>query len=274
MTLSVVLSVYAREKPVYLEQALESIWDNQTLRPGEIVLVEDGALTPGLYNLIDSWKNKLQNNLLIVKLSENKGLASALNAGIKHSSGDYIARMDTDDISLPARFEKQVAFLQNNPDVDILGTWAHDIDAEGNKLSLRKVPATHQKIMKYIWTCPLIHPSVMFKKQALLDVGLYNESIARRQDYELWFRCAAAGLQFANIPEPLLLYRFTEAWFEKNNASVLWQQAKMGWRGCRMLKLGPVAYIGTAFPLLKILLPKKAGMKVAALFKRVDPRNR
>ncbi len=274
MTLSALLSVYAREKPEYLNQALESIWDQQAVKPCEVVLVEDGALTPGLYNVVDFWKNKLQKKLLVVRLSENKGLAYALNEGIKQCSGNYIARMDSDDISLPDRFKKQLEYIRENPAVDILGSWAIDIDADGNKLSLRKVPATHQKIIKYIWTCPLIHPSVMFKKQSLLDAGLYNEHITRRQDYELWFRCAKAGLKFANIPEPLLLYRFTDAWFDKNNASVLWQQVKMGWRGCRMLKLGPYAYVGTAFPLFKILLPKKAGMKLSGLIKRIDPRNR
>lgn len=274
MTLSVLISVYAREKPGYLNKALESIWDQQLLKPSEIVLVEDGSLTPELHSVVGSWKYKLQKKFLVVTLPENKGLASALNEGIKHCSGDYIARMDSDDISLPRRFEKQIAYFQENPGVDILGTWAYDIDAKGDKLSLRKMPAAHQKIVKYLWACPLIHPSVMFKKQSLLGVGLYKEGIIRRQDYELWFRCAAGGLYFANIPEPLLLYRFTNAWFEKNNASVLWQQAKIGWRGCRMIKSGPLAYLGAAFPLLKVLLPKQASTRISGLIKRIDPRSR
>lgn len=270
MAVSIVMSVYSGDKAHYLECALQSVAD-QTLKNYELVLVEDGTIGADLQAVINRFRSSIK--IKSVPLKQNKGLATALNAGISNCKNELIARMDADDIMLPNRLEKQLEYFRQNPHTDILGSWAYDIDAEGNKLSLRKVPATHQKIMKYIWTCPLIHPSVMFKKQSLLNVGLYNESIARRQDYELWFRCAAAGLQFANIPEPLLLYRFTEAWFDKNNASVLWQQAKMGWRGCRMLKLGPMAYIGTAFPLLKILLPKKAGMKLSGLIKRIDPRN-
>jgi glycosyltransferase involved in cell wall biosynthesis len=271
MTVSILMSVYAGDKARYLEGALQSILD-QTMKSYELVLVEDGDIGNDLKEVIDRFRSSI--TIKSVVLDQNMGLAKALNVGINHCKSILIARMDADDIMLPTRLEKQIKYLHKNPDVDILGSWAYDINADENQLSLRKVPAAHQDIIKYIWTCPLIHPSVMLKKQSLLDVGLYNENITRRQDYELWFRCAKAGLKFANIPEPLLLYRFTDAWFDKNNSSVLWQQVKMGWRGCRMLKLGPFAYIGTAFPLFKILLPKKAGMKLSGLIKRIDPRNR
>jgi len=257
--------------PLHLKEAIESVV-KQTLHAKTIHLLQDGPIPDEIKTIIAQYTPLEQVRHIVFE--NNMGLAFVLNRSIKLTETTYYARMDADDVMLPSRLEKQLRFFDDHPETDILGSWAIDIDAESQPGETRKVPVTHKDIIKYIWTCPLIHPSVMFKKQALLDVGLYNESIARRQDYELWFRCAAAGLQFANIPEPLLLYRFTEAWFEKNNASVLWQQAKMGWRGCRMLKLGPMAYVGTAFPLLKILLPKKAGMKLSGLIKSIDPRNR
>ena len=89
----VLMSVYYKEKPKYLQQALESIWDKQTLKPDEIILVEDGKLTPELYQTIEKWEKKLNGKLKRIPLRENQGLAKALNTGIKHCSGEYIARI-------------------------------------------------------------------------------------------------------------------------------------------------------------------------------------
>jgi glycosyltransferase involved in cell wall biosynthesis len=106
MSLSVLMSVYYKENPEYLQQALESIWDAQTLKPDEIVLVEDGPLTTELYSILTNWKNKLDKILKRVPLEKNEGLTKALNMGIEHCSGEFIARMDSDDISCPNRFEE------------------------------------------------------------------------------------------------------------------------------------------------------------------------
>jgi hypothetical protein len=182
--------------------------------------------------------------------------------------------MDSDDISLPRRFEKQIHYLEHHPDVDILGSWAEDIDAMGRKFDLRKVPSAHDDIVKYIWTCPLIHPTVIFKREAIISVGSYSAHIKRRQDYELWFRCVKQGLEFANLQEPLLLYRLTDDTFLKNNPRAIWQQVKIGWKGCYLIGASPKAYIGTVFPLVKIILPRKIIKKLSRTFKRIDPRNR
>ena len=107
--------------------------DKQTLKPDEIILVEDGKLTPELYQIIEKWNKKINGKLKRIPLQENGGLAKALNTGIKHCSGEYIARMDSDDICDPARFEKQIYFFQNNPDVDVLGSAIREFNENSQK---------------------------------------------------------------------------------------------------------------------------------------------
>jgi glycosyltransferase involved in cell wall biosynthesis len=122
MNFSVLLSVYKKEMPDYFNQAFVSIWDEQTLKPNQIVLVKDGPLTPELDQAIDEWKKKLGDILAIVELPENIGLGAALNEGLKYCKYELVARMDSDDISMPERFEKQVAFFEKDEKVAIVGT--------------------------------------------------------------------------------------------------------------------------------------------------------
>jgi glycosyltransferase involved in cell wall biosynthesis len=112
MKFSVLVSVYHRESPLYLELALNSIWEVQTLKPNEIVLVKDGPLTDSLEAVIDRFFNTCGDVLKIVPLSRNVGLSTALNIGLSHCSFDYVARMDTDDICMYNRFEKQINFFK------------------------------------------------------------------------------------------------------------------------------------------------------------------
>src|SRR5690554_5001347 len=115
MSFTVLMSVYAKEQPDYFNQAFLSIWDQQTLKPDQIVLVKDGPLTAELDAEIQRWQEKLGKVLSVVELPENVGLGAALNEGLKACKYELVARMDTDDISLPARFEEQVAFMQTHP---------------------------------------------------------------------------------------------------------------------------------------------------------------
>ena len=107
MTISVLMSVYRSEQPEYLDEALASVWTAQTLKPQQIILVEDGTLTDGLYAVIDKWSGELGDKLLILKNKQNLGLTKSLNLGLRHVTSDLVARMDSDDVSLPHRFEMQ-----------------------------------------------------------------------------------------------------------------------------------------------------------------------
>ncbi|GHV72345.1 hypothetical protein AGMMS49928_29020 [Spirochaetia bacterium] len=129
MKFSVLLSVYKNEKPEYLNRALVSIWDDQTLKPDQIVLVEDGQLTSELDKVIDEWQQRLSDIFTVVNLPENVGLGAALNEGLKYCKHDLVARMDTDDVSLPDRFEKQIAFMNNNPQIAVSSAFIEEVNS-------------------------------------------------------------------------------------------------------------------------------------------------
>jgi len=268
--LTVGIPCYYKDNPNYLDLAIHSVI-NQTLPPYEIHLIQDGELNNALNRIIKHYSEN--KKIRILRLETNSGLAKALNKSIMTCNTKYYARMDADDISAPDRFEKQLKFLEINKHIDILGTWAYDIDNYGKITGTRKTPVTQEAIIKYIWSNPFVHPSVMFNKDSLIrKVGLYNEKLIKRQDYELWFRCANAGLKMANIPEPLIYYRFSEEWFQKNNASVIWEQVKIGWQGCRKIHASYYAYIAVTVPLLKVLFPGKIGIRLTKLLRFFDPR--
>jgi len=210
---SCLLSCYKGESPIFLEQALQSLV-NQSLLPNDVVLVEDGPLTEELNNILNSFENKLPLNR--VRLSENIGLGAALNKGLERCKYEFVFRMDTDDVCSKNRFKEQIDFFKDNPEVDILGSWANDIDEVGDFLKLRTVPESDGEIKKYIWTCPIIHPSVAYKKGCINKIGGYDKNLKRRQDYDLWFRAVEAGSVFYNIQKPLLNYRFTDDYYKKD----------------------------------------------------------
>jgi len=204
---SVLMSIYYKEKPEYFNRAMQSIWDEQTIKPNEIVLVQDGKLTEDLYGVIDEWKNKLVEVLKIVPLEKNVGLGDALNEGIKHCNYELIARMDTDDIALPNRFEKQLKVLENS-DVDVISSWVSEFeDSEKNIVSLRKVPETQSEIVIFAKKRnPVNHPSVMYRKNAVLAAGSYQNMIGF-EAYYLWICMLQYGSKMANIPEVLVNMR-------------------------------------------------------------------
>lgn len=270
MKFSVLLSVYHKERPGYLQECLESL-RAQTLPPHEVVLVEDGPLTADLENIIASFKKSLP--IKSVKLKKNKGLSHALNAGLRECSNQWVARMDTDDICTPQRLEKTADFIRKHPSVDIVGSFATRIDENGRILSQIKVPTQPERIRELTWTCPMIHPSVCYKRDKIRKIGGYNPGAGPRQDdYELWFRCAQIGYEFRNIPEPLLLYRFTYENMKRNNFRVGYHQLKNGFKGNRMLGFGSQAYVGVMIPFFRSLLPYPLNKWFYQLQNKVNPR--
>jgi glycosyltransferase involved in cell wall biosynthesis len=269
---SVLLSVYYKEKPEYLCLALDSIW-NQTLQPYEIVIVKDGELTDDLKLILSEFSNDKPVKFIVNE--QNMGLSYSLNRGLQACSCNWVARMDTDDICFPNRFEKQVQFLNDHPEIDILGSFATKINETGNEIELMKVPVEHKNIYKYIWTNPFIHPSVMFKKDKILSSGGYNpNSGIRMDDYELWFRCAKNKLIFANLQVPLLYYRFFAESIKKRTIKVGIAQLKVGLNGCKMLNLPLMAYIGITIPFIRSLLPYPLNRWYNTLVSKINPRNR
>lgn len=269
LSFSVLMSLYIKEKPSYLRQSLESIFKS-TLQPSQVVMVLDGPITVEQKSILDDFPQ-----LTLVPLEKNGGLSNALNVGLKYCKYEFIARMDTDDICHPERFEKQVKYFENNPAVDIVGTYSFKMNESGVVIGKMTVPINHEDIYKKVWTCPFIHPTVMFKKDSLLVVGGYNPNSGPRQDdYELWFRCADNGLHFANIPEYLLYYRFFADSVKKNSIKIGWWRMKVGLRGCRKLKLPIWARFGVCVPFVRSLLPYPLNIWFNELMIKLNPRNK
>lgn len=274
MKLSVLISVYAKENSEYLNQALESIWDKQVSKPDQVVLVKDGPLSTKLNDAISQWQKKLGAKLTIVELSTNVGLGAALNAGLKACKHELVARMDSDDVALPDRFEKQLSIFTGQTDLDIVGAFSQEIDNEGIPGQVRRMPVVHSEIFNNLYSCPLIHPTVMYKKSRILGLGGYDSSLKRRQDYELWFRCAHAGMKFQNIPEVLLLYRFTAHTHSRQNLRDVIAQARIGARGVKLLNQPYWKSVACYIPVLRQMLPKKLQHHAYRMMKLFDPRSK
>ena len=175
LNFSVLMSIYYKENPQFFRTALDSVI-NQTLQPDEIVIVEDGELTDELYKVIETYKNKYPQVFKIVQLETNQGLGKALQIGVGNCSYDLIARMDSDDIALPERFEKQINFMREHPDIDVLGSSISEFEGNPENItSYRKLPTEHKDIYKFgQFRCPVNHMTIMYKKKAVLEAGNYQ----------------------------------------------------------------------------------------------------
>lgn len=268
---SVLMSIYSKEDPTFLKECLESLV-KQTLKADEVILVEDGRISPELLNVINHYRQEL--NINSISLEKNSGLATALNAGLKNCSFELVARMDTDDVALPNRFEKQIKFITNNPNIDVIGTFAQEIDENNKHGSLRKTVTSHKDIYDNLFTNPFIHPSVVFKKSKILSLNGFDEKLERRQDYDLWFRCAKANMKFANIPEVLLLYRFTRNTHKKQTLRLAIEQGKIGYKGVKSLKQEYWKALACYIPVLRAILPIRVQHILYQILKKVDPKQR
>lgn len=244
---SVLLSVYHKEQPSYMRLSLESIF-NQTVRPTEVVLVEDGPLTPELYELIEEYLRKYPE-LKLVKLAKNKGLGNALNEGLKHCSYELVARMDTDDICKPYRFEKQIKLFEVHPDYDVVGAWIDEFEESIDNInSTRVLPENSDEIYEFAKKRnPINHPVVMFRKSTVEASGGYKH-FPLFEDYYLWVRMLLNGAKFYNIQESLLYFRFSpEMFMRRGGFSYACIEAKFLWH---IHKLGLVGLGKTCFNIL------------------------
>lgn len=208
MKFSVLLSLYYKENLLFLDQCFESIWNNQTIQPSEIILVLDGPIGEELSQCVEKWKKVIDESLEIIPLSQNIGLGKALNEGLKHCSHDWVFRMDTDDICTPDRFEKQIAFIQQNPDVVLFSGQVMEFDqAISDAHVLKAVPVSFEEIKKFAQKrCPFNHMTVAYRKSIIEKLGGYQHHLYM-EDYNLWLRVIGAGYKVGNHPDVLLYAR-------------------------------------------------------------------
>jgi glycosyltransferase involved in cell wall biosynthesis len=270
---SVLMSVYAKDNSDYLNDAIKSIWTDQYKKPNEIVIVKDGPLKRKLIDILSNWQKNCPV-LRIVSLEKNSGLAKALNKGLSECNYSLVARMDADDISLPQRFSEQVKFFEQFPETDICGSWCMEIDENNKVLESRRVPIKDPEIKKLIWSCPINHPTVMFKKNKILQLGGYRHEAGNRQeDYDLWIRSAFAGLKFSNINQSLLLYRVVKNSFKKNDIGVGFNRFLIGLKAVKKFDPSFKAFLGITFPIWRALLPVFLSKQIIKLARKLDPRS-
>lgn len=212
---SVLMSVYQKEKPVFLDQALMSI-EEQTVIPDQIVLVEDGPLTAELDKVIEEHQKRFSNKYELLKLTSNRGLGAALQKGVERCRYDWIARMDTDDIAVKNRFELQLRAIVKEPQLAVIGGQVDEfVGSPEQVVGRRKVPLLNAELRAFIkWRSPFNHPTVMLNKNAVLQVGNYQAN-GKIEDYFLWSRVMLAGYEVKNLPEILVHMRVDAGMYQR-----------------------------------------------------------
>lgn len=238
---SILMSVYIKEKPEYFRESLQSVID-QTTSVKEIVLVLDGPITDQLQFVIDEYQKSNPILIKLVPLKENVGLGKALAVGVEACSYELIARMDTDDIMLPNRIEKQYAEFVSEPELVIVGSNIDEFyDTPKSIVGRRVVPETNEEIRNFSRRRnPFNHMTVMFKKKAVLEVGNYQQMMGF-EDYYLWVRLLKAGYKGKNIQESLVYARTGEDMYARRGGKKYFINGLKGRKAIYQAGLGSIS---------------------------------
>lgn len=217
---SVLMSVYKTDNPDYFKQSLESML-HQTEQSNDIVIVKDGPISQEIQDVINECSSTYPNIINQVQLEKNMGLGLALNEGLKICKNELVARMDSDDISLPERCERQLAMFEADPDLDIVGCSVKEfVENPSSIVGTRDVPLDNTSIYKYCRRRdPFNHPTVMYRKSKVIAYGQYG-NYRKNQDTDLWIKLLSHGCKCANSREYLLMFRFDENTYKKRKSWV------------------------------------------------------
>ena len=212
---TVAMSVYKNDNPQDFKTAVHSIYDKQTVRPSEIVLVEDGPVPAELEAVV----KELQNEIAVMKVvpfEVNRGHAAARQGGLEAASNELVAIMDADDVAVPNRFEMQLKAFEEHPEVSVVGGLIREfIDRPDNVVGTRIVPEDDVDIKAYLKSrCPMNLVTVMLKKSDVMKVGGYLDWYCE-EDYYLWIRLTLGGYKFYNIQENLVNVRVGEEMYQR-----------------------------------------------------------
>lgn len=258
--LVVIMSLYKSDVLNFVELAVDSIL-SQTYPDFDFYIQFDGSVSK---DIDDYLSNIHDERICIFRRDENKGLAYSLNELLNRvmpQNYEFIARMDADDISQPERFEKQIAFMEAHPEIDCLGTWAIEINADGSEYYRKQMPTTHDGCWKQfmIRDC-MIHPTVMFRRSYIEKAGIYSLDTYFGEDTMMWAQGFANGCKFANLSEYLFKFRLNDEFFSRRRG---WKHAKgiltLRWKVNKMLHyplkayLYAIAYAGAKMMPTKVL---------------------
>ena len=205
---SVLMSVYYKENPKFLDLSLKSVLIEQTVIPTEIVMIKDGKLTNELEKVIKKYTKKFPDIIKIYSFEENRGLGQALQSGLEYCKYNIVMRMDTDDICVPNRFELQLDYMKKHKDVSAVGGYIGEfIDEPNEELRIKKMPLKYEDVKKYSkFRNPINHMTVCFRKNDILEVGNY-QPLHYLEDHYLWSRLLVTGKKIENISQILVYAR-------------------------------------------------------------------
>ena len=238
---SVLMSLYLKEKPEYLNEALKSVI-NQTVKPNEIVIVYDGPITTELKSVVEQYVSNNPGLIKIIDNPENKGLGLALADGVPQCTYELIARMDTDDICRKDRFEKQLEEFVKDPRLDICGSHILEFEEkEENIVARRRVPLVDKDIKEYQKRRDgFNHVSVMFKKKSVLAAGNY-QSCLLMEDTLLWANMFMNGAKGKNIDDYLVYVRIGKDMYERRGGYDYYKKYKAGRR--KVYETGYISWV-------------------------------
>ena len=250
--ISVIMGAYNSEKTI--DEALNSLI-NQTYKNIEIIICDDGS-SDKTYEKIIKYKEKYPNMFTVLRNSKNLGLNMTLNKCLKQARGEYVGRMDADDISLPNRFKKQIEFLKTNPEYSFVSSNMIYFDETGDW----GVSSVKQKPTKkdFMYNTPFPHAPVLIKKKAFLEVNGYtvNKKLLRVEDYHLWVKLYSKNYKGYNIQEPLYKMRDDKAAYNRRTLRNRINGFYVRLYAIKKLKLPIYAYLFSIRPLVLIFLPR------------------
>lgn len=256
---SVAMSVYKNDNAEFFDRALKSITEEQTVKPSEIVLVVDGPVGDEINQVIEKYSSAY-GIFNVVRLEQNGGLGNALKLAVENSSNELIARMDSDDVSLPTRFEKQLQLMEQTG-ADIVGGFITEfIDSEDNIVGMRQVPLENEDIKRDMKKrCAMNHMTVMYKKSAVLACGGYLDW-HYNEDYYLWIRMLLNGATFGNSQDVFVNVRVGKEMYQRRGG---WKYFKSEKGLQKYMKKNKIIGFGTYFMnvtkrfIVQVLMPNR-----------------
>ena len=222
-SVAIIMSVYLNDKLDYIKLSVDSIL-NQNYTDFDFYILFDGPIRDDVHGYLTTINDP---RITIIERKINKGLAISLNELLQivlPKGYEFVARMDADDISLPTRFERQIEFMNTHSDIDCIGTWAIEINADGSEYFHKQMPENHDECRELFKKrdC-MIHPTVMFRHSYFDKAGLYPEDTYFGEDTMMWANGFASGCRFSNIPEYLFKFRLDQDFFNRRRG---WKHAK------------------------------------------------
>lgn len=252
--ISVIMGIYNFNRPKLLNQAIRSILE-QTFSDFELIICDDGS-TDGTWELLNQVA-VTDERIVLLRNPVNKGLGYSLNQCLRFAKGEYIARMDADDISLPKRLEEELNFLKENPEYALVTSWANLIE-DGHVWGLRRVCEKPQK-KDLLFGPPFIHAAMLMRASVLHELGGYriSKETLRAEDYDLWMRMYAKGYKGYNLQK--VLYQICEdrEAYKRRSYKFRLDEAKVRYQGFKRLGLLPEGIPYIIKPLIVGLIPQR-----------------